>query len=75
MDILFFDIKPLSHQDGVLTATLRRPKYVKNAGDARYDRKQRRDNAVASQWGRIDRRVTARILGMLKTNAVESRST
>jgi hypothetical protein len=38
------------------------------------DRKYRRIIATASQWHRIERRLTARVLNMLKTNAVTRRS-
>ena len=42
------NVKPLSHQGGVLTVIPRRPKKMQNARCAQYERMHHRSNAVAS---------------------------
>jgi len=77
--MLFSNVKPLSHQSGVLTAFPQRFKKLQNAEVRAVQTPatlwKRCGNAVETPCNRLERHAAAFILSMLKTNAAAWRST
>ena len=67
--LIFYQVKPLSHQSGVLTAFPYRSKRCRSLRCALGSRQHRCEYAVKTLYNRLERHAAAFILNMFKTNA------